>query len=202
MATVIEKILSRHAGKKVHAGDIVDLMVDVRAARDFGGANVIKNLLNHNLPIHDTSKTIFTFDCNPTGSDQKYAANQHRCRQFARKHQIRIFDIDQGIGTHLIIDKGLVGPEGTRSDNDDGPFQTEIELLQTRVVVMAEAAAIFFRPCHAASRIPQRSVDPIAVGPAGAAHTLFADEELPDRLFQLRHENPPLVRGPCGTDGD
>ena len=34
------------------------------------------------------SRTSFTFDCNPTGSDQKYAANQQACRTYAREHGI------------------------------------------------------------------------------------------------------------------
>ena len=76
--TVIEKILASHSGKaEVAPGDIVDVMIDARVARDFGGANVVKHMEEHQLDIKDVSKTFFTFDCNPTGSDQKYAANQH-----------------------------------------------------------------------------------------------------------------------------
>ncbi len=80
--------------------------MDVRAARDFGGANVVKNLLDNNLEIDDPTKTFFTFDCNPTGSDQKYAVNQHICRQFARERGIKVYDIDKGIGTHILIAEG------------------------------------------------------------------------------------------------
>ena len=38
--TLIEKIISDHAGQAVSPGEIVDITIDVRAARDFGGANV------------------------------------------------------------------------------------------------------------------------------------------------------------------
>src|SRR4030042_6689226 len=100
--TIIEKILAAHSGKKkVVPGDIVDITIDVRLARDFGGASVVQNLLSNNLGIADSSKTFFTFDCNPTGSDQQYAANQQRCRIFARENSIEVFDINRGIGTHL-----------------------------------------------------------------------------------------------------
>jgi 3-isopropylmalate/(R)-2-methylmalate dehydratase large subunit len=118
MATLIEKIFTQHTGKVVRAGDMVDLVLDVMAARDFGGANVVRNLVDHHLPVQDVSRTFFTFDCNPTGSDQKYAINQQICRQFARKQNIHVYDIDQGIGTHLAIDKGLVGPGGTFVSTD------------------------------------------------------------------------------------
>lgn len=108
---IIEKIIAAHSNQKtVKPGDIVDVMIDTRAARDFGGANVVKNLLDNGLTVQDPSKTIFTFDCNPGGSDQKYAQNQHYCRQYARENSIRIYDVNSGIGTHLAIDNGLAWP--------------------------------------------------------------------------------------------
>ncbi len=107
--TIIEKIIANHSNKKdIKPGDIVDVIIDVRAARDFGGANVIKNLQDHHLTIDDPAKTFFTFDTNPTGSDQKYAANQQFIREFARKKGITVYDINSGIGTHLMIQEGLV----------------------------------------------------------------------------------------------
>ena len=105
--TLIEKILGGHSGREVSPGEIVDMTIDARIARDFGGANVVKNLRENGLGIDDPSRTFFTFDCNPGGSDQKYATNQQICRVFAREHGIRVFDIDKGIGTHLAIDEGL-----------------------------------------------------------------------------------------------
>lgn len=117
--TIIEKIIAAHAGlEKVVPGDLVDMEIDVRLARDFGGANVVQNLVGHNLPIADPSKTWFTFDCNPTGSDQKYAANQQFCRTFALDRQVGVYDINAGIGTHLAIDEGLATPGCTLVSTD------------------------------------------------------------------------------------
>jgi 3-isopropylmalate dehydratase small subunit len=117
--TIIEHILAKHAGKKnVVPGEIVNIKIDVRLARDFGGANVIKNIEDNNLSIHDNKSTFFTFDCNPTGSDQKYAANQQKCRIFARNFNIGVYDINAGIGTHLAIDKGLALPGSTIVSTD------------------------------------------------------------------------------------
>ncbi|GAH49163.1 unnamed protein product [marine sediment metagenome] len=117
--TIIEKILSSHSDKKlVKPGDIVDVEIDTRVARDFGGANVVKNIRDNNLGIENVKKTFFTFDCNPTGSDQKYATNQHICRVFARDLGIRIYDINSGIGTHLLIEEGLVYPGCTAISTD------------------------------------------------------------------------------------
>ena len=117
--TIIEKILAAHSRQeKVSPGDIVDVVIDARAARDFGGANVVKHLEDNNLSIDDPARTFFTFDCNPTGSDQKYAANQHLCRLYAKKQGIKVFDIDKGIGTHILIEEGLCHPGSTAVSTD------------------------------------------------------------------------------------
>jgi len=117
--TLIEKIIANHCEQDVvHPGDTVDMRVDIRAARDFGGANVVKNLQRAGLGVNDPSKTLFTFDCNPGGSDQGYAANQQICRVYARETGVGLRDITQGIGTHIAIDDGLVGPGTTFVSTD------------------------------------------------------------------------------------
>jgi 3-isopropylmalate/(R)-2-methylmalate dehydratase large subunit len=117
--TLLEKILASHSKfVSVSPGEIVDIDIDARVARDFGGANVVKNFRDFGLEVENPEKTLFTFDCNPTGSDQKYAVNQHVCRIFARENGIRVFDIDAGIGTHILIDKGLVYPGTTAVSTD------------------------------------------------------------------------------------
>lgn len=116
--TIIEKIIESHCGQPVSPGDMVDMMIDARIARDFGGANVVKNLEKNGLGIDNPLKTFFTFDCNPGGSSQKYAVNQHLCREFARKKGIKVYDIDSGIGTHIAVDEGLVLPGETLVSTD------------------------------------------------------------------------------------
>jgi len=116
---IIEKIIASHSNKNfVKPGEIVDIEIDARVARDFGGPNVVKNLEDNKLSIDDVSKTFFTFDTNPTGSDQKYAINQHIVRTFARKHGIKVFDINNGIGTHTLFASGLAWPGSTAVTTD------------------------------------------------------------------------------------
>jgi 3-isopropylmalate/(R)-2-methylmalate dehydratase large subunit len=117
--TLVEKILANHSKyNTVKPGENIDIQIDARVARDFGGANVVKNIKDNGLNIDDPSKTFFTFDCNPTGSDQKYAVNQHICRLFARENNIKVYDINSGIGTHIAIDEGLVWPGSTFVSTD------------------------------------------------------------------------------------
>ncbi|MFH1812295.1 MAG: aconitase family protein [Pseudomonadota bacterium] len=116
--TLIEKILSTHAGREVHAGEIVEVALDSRVARDFGGASVVGHLERLGLELADPGRTFFTFDCNPAGSDQKYAANQHRCRMFARQRSAGLLDVGSGIGTHLAVDTGMAWPGSTLVSTD------------------------------------------------------------------------------------
>jgi 3-isopropylmalate/(R)-2-methylmalate dehydratase large subunit len=117
--TITEKIIASHSKyDSVRPGEIADIIIDARAARDFGGANVVKNLNDFGLTVDDPSKTLFTFDCNPTGSDQKYAVNQHICRQYARNNDIKVYDINAGIGTHILIEEGYVWPGSTAVSTD------------------------------------------------------------------------------------
>jgi 3-isopropylmalate/(R)-2-methylmalate dehydratase large subunit len=116
--TIIQKIFETHSKSIAHIDDIIDVTIDVRVARDFGGANVVKHLEEHNLPLDDPKKTFFTFDCNPGGCDQKYAENQQTCRVFARKNAMKIYDINSGIGTHLAFEEGLVFPGDTFVSTD------------------------------------------------------------------------------------
>ncbi len=117
--TLIEKIIANHSKYDVvKPNDIVDIDIDARAARDFGGPNVVKNIEDYGLNIDDVSKTYFTFDTNPTGSDQKYAVNQQIVRTFARRHGIKVYDINQGIGTHTMISEGIAFPGSTGVTTD------------------------------------------------------------------------------------
>jgi homoaconitate hydratase family protein/3-isopropylmalate dehydratase small subunit len=116
---IIEKIIASHSGKEsVEPGEIADISIDARVARDFGGPNVVKTLEEKGLSLDDVNKTFFTFDTNPTGSDQKYAVNQQIVRVFARKHGIKVFDINNGIGTHTLFANGLAWPGSTAVTTD------------------------------------------------------------------------------------
>ena len=116
--SIIEKIIADHTTEDVTPGDIVWMDIDVRSARDFGGANVVKNLQKYypnELQIADPEKTFFTFDCVVPAKTIGYAENQQISRVLARKHLARknLFDVDAGIGSHIMIEKGVAVPGAT-----------------------------------------------------------------------------------------
>jgi 3-isopropylmalate/(R)-2-methylmalate dehydratase large subunit len=116
--TIIEKIIADHTTEKVIPGSIVWMDIDVRSARDFGGANVVKNLEKYypdEKKVQDPEKTFFTFDCVVPANNIGYAENQQIARVFAREHLSRnnLFDVDSGIGSHVMIEKGIAIPGST-----------------------------------------------------------------------------------------
>ncbi|UCE43135.1 MAG: homoaconitate hydratase family protein [Candidatus Aminicenantes bacterium] len=107
--TVIEKIIQSHTHDEVAPGKIVWMDLDIRSARDFGGPNVVKNYGREygDEPVEDKTKTFFTFDLCVPACSLKYAENQQVCRDFSGKQGIKVFDVDQGIGSHVLIEEGL-----------------------------------------------------------------------------------------------
>jgi 3-isopropylmalate/(R)-2-methylmalate dehydratase large subunit len=107
--TVIEKIIKDHTKDEVKPGKIVWMGLDIRSARDFGGPNVVKNYEEEygNTPVADKKKTFFTFDLCVPPSSLKYADNQQICREFARGQGIEVFDVDRGVGSHVLMEEGL-----------------------------------------------------------------------------------------------
>lgn len=110
--TIIEKIMAVHSDEEVKPGAIVWIDLDIRSARDFGGANVVKNFTQEysGEEVEDPNKTFFTFDCVAPANTIPYANNQQICRLFAREQGIKVFDVDKGIGTHVLMEQGLALP--------------------------------------------------------------------------------------------
>ncbi len=120
MSTIVEKILQQHSEQKVEPGEIVWIDLDIVTAREFGGPNVVKHLRKHfsGNYVAKIESTFFTFDLSVPAKTLKYALAQDICRKFARESGIKVFDINQGIGTHVLIDRGVVRPGMTAVGTD------------------------------------------------------------------------------------
>ncbi|MEJ5167180.1 MAG: aconitase/3-isopropylmalate dehydratase large subunit family protein [Thermoanaerobaculia bacterium] len=113
--TGIEKILSLNSEEEVKPGKIIWIDLTFRTARDFGGANVVKNF-KENYPqgkVQDPSRTFFTFDCNVPANTIPYANNQMICRNFALEQGMPLYDVDAGIGSHILFEKKIIKPGDT-----------------------------------------------------------------------------------------
>jgi 3-isopropylmalate/(R)-2-methylmalate dehydratase large subunit len=118
--TAIEKIFAAHTEDEVAPGKVIWLKLDVRTARDFAGANVVKRFREAypDERVADPEKTFFTFDCNAPANTIAYAQNQQTCRVFAREQGIRVYDVDSGIGTHVLLEEGIAVPGATLVGTD------------------------------------------------------------------------------------
>ncbi len=120
--TMIEKIMLRHRLGEGDAtpGSILWMSLDNRTARDFGGANVVKDYRRHygDAPVADRDRTFFTFDCQVPANTIAYANNQQQCREFARQQGMTVHDVDGGIGSHLVIERGYALPGTTTVGTD------------------------------------------------------------------------------------
>jgi 3-isopropylmalate/(R)-2-methylmalate dehydratase large subunit len=113
--TVIQKIFAAHtsAESSVAPGSIIWLDLDVRTARDFGGANVVKNYRANygDDPVADARtrpSSPSTWWCRRTTSPT--LTTSRSAALWARQQGVKVYDVDAGIGSHVAIEKGWPTP--------------------------------------------------------------------------------------------
>ena len=112
--TMIMKIMERAAHKEVQTGDRVWCDIDWSTARDFGGANCtlqFDDITENKGKVWNPDRIAFTFDLQAPSHSEKVSNNQKTIREFAKRQGIkRVFDINHGIGQHVLLENGLVKP--------------------------------------------------------------------------------------------
>jgi 3-isopropylmalate/(R)-2-methylmalate dehydratase large subunit len=112
--TAIVKIMERAAGKEVSVGERVWCKIDLASARDFGGANCVLQFeeeMGKDAKVWDPNKVAFTFDLQAPSHSEKVSNNQKIIREFAKRQGIKnVFDINHGIGQHVMLEAGLIKP--------------------------------------------------------------------------------------------
>ncbi len=112
--TAIVKIMERAAGRSVSVGERVWCNVDLASARDFGGANCVLQFekeMGKDAKVWDPDKIAYTFDLQAPSHSEKVSNNQKIIREFAKRQGIRhVFDINHGIGQHVMLEAGLIKP--------------------------------------------------------------------------------------------
>ena len=112
--TAIVKIMERAAGHPVQVGDRVWCNIDLASARDFGGANCVLQFekeMGKDAKVWDPDKVAYTFDLQAPSHSEKVSNNQKIIREFAKRQGIRrVFDINHGIGQHVMLEAGLIKP--------------------------------------------------------------------------------------------
>jgi 3-isopropylmalate/(R)-2-methylmalate dehydratase large subunit len=118
--SMIEQIIRAHSADSVRPDSIVWMDIDLKTARDFGGASVVDHLEKHypGKGVADPERTFFIFDTVVPAKTIPYAENQHTIRRFARKMGLKVFDVDAGIGSHIVMEQGIARPGCTMAGTD------------------------------------------------------------------------------------
>lgn len=112
--TAIVKIMERAVGREVTVGERVWCKIDLASARDFGGANCVLQFeqeMGKDAKVWDPNKIAYTFDLQAPAHSEKVANNQKIIREFAKRQGIpHVFDVNHGIGQHVMLEAGLIKP--------------------------------------------------------------------------------------------
>lgn len=109
--TIAEKILSRHAGKKVYAGDMEIAELDCMMFHD-GTFNLVKDAWDKidSGRVAEPENVVLLID-HSAPAPTKSAANLHeRLRKFAKGFDLDFYDVGEGICHQLLPEKGHVLP--------------------------------------------------------------------------------------------
>lgn len=110
--TIVEKILSEHSSRDVHAGDFTVADVDLILVQDGTGPLAIDvfNQLETGKPANPGHSVFFIDHASP--SPRRELANDHaKIREFAREHGAVMFDIGDGV-CHQVMTEKFTSPGG------------------------------------------------------------------------------------------
>lgn len=109
--TIVEKILSSHAGIEVRAGDLAIVKVDMAMATDATAPLAIQAFqkMNGKKPW-DPEKMVFVIDHAAPAPNERIANLHKMIRDFASETGSVLYDVGAGICHQLMIDQGHVKP--------------------------------------------------------------------------------------------
>src|ERR1700751_3957604 len=111
--TISEKILSMKSGRDARAGDLVICTVDYGMATD-GSAPMAIDYFEQmgGTTLFDPQRIGFVMDHFLSNADIATMTLQRKMRDFARKHDIFIHEISEGISHQLMLETGRTRPGG------------------------------------------------------------------------------------------
>jgi 3-isopropylmalate/(R)-2-methylmalate dehydratase large subunit len=109
--TIAEKILSSHASKAAHAGDVVMASVDVVMATDGSGPLALDfyEKMDGN-GVFDVTRVLMVLDHYVPCPNDKVARLHDRMRRFHKDGMCTLFDLGEGICHQLLPEKGYIQP--------------------------------------------------------------------------------------------
>jgi len=109
--TVVEKIISNHAGKTVHQEDMVVVPVDGAMASDTTAPLTIKAFkAMGGRKLWNPEKCTLVVDHAAPAPNERIANMHMMMREFAAKQGCRLFEAGEGICHQLLIEKNIISP--------------------------------------------------------------------------------------------
>ena len=109
--TISEKILSAKSGVDAHAGDVVICRFDAALGTDGSAPMAIdyfREMGGDRVTCRD--RIYFSLDHYAPPNSAQSAGLHDRVRAFAREQNIAVFEMGEGVGLQLMVEKGLVCP--------------------------------------------------------------------------------------------
>ena len=108
--TISEKILSGHAGRTLHAGDVAICSVDLVVGTDGSGPMAIDYFERMGgSHLYDPSRVCFSLDHYAPADTPQTHAFHDRIRRFAGRHGATVFPVGEGISHQIVVERGLIG---------------------------------------------------------------------------------------------
>ncbi len=108
--TIVEKVFSSHAGKKVKAGDVCVCKVDFCFSQDGTSSLVLDSLEKFNKKVKYPKRYAMFIDHNAPSPNLGVSKVHSRMRKFCKKFNVSLFDVNCGISHQLVIEEGFAYP--------------------------------------------------------------------------------------------
>jgi len=114
--TLAEKLLSRAAAADLRAGELAICEPDAVMGTDGSipmALDYLQQMQRDGAALpgpKQAERLVFAFDHYGPGSGERALSLQDRARTYARAHGVRIFEVAEGIGHQLMMERGLVLP--------------------------------------------------------------------------------------------
>lgn len=108
--TIVEKIISAHAGRDLHAGDLCVAELDFTAGTETKCPRAVRMFEELGLPLHRREQVAIAMDHFVPSTNAQRTNNQKKLRQFAEKEGIRLFLPGEGISLQLFMEHHLLYP--------------------------------------------------------------------------------------------
>lgn len=110
-ATIAEKILSQHAGKKVEPGELVVAKVDFCFGQDGTSGIIINRIKELNAKsLAASSRFCMVIDHNAPSPNEKVSEVHAKMRDFARRRRLKLYDVGCGVCHQVIPEQGHIAP--------------------------------------------------------------------------------------------